>query len=135
MLIRTANQQATVKSAGGYRKWIETLVQQRWAHEIDWTEAQGVVGAEIVRSNWRVKCPFCSGAILYEPGELYFCPDCCNQANDFKAMTVAMPFADYREKIEKVLLKRPDPNTRNWFPYETLAMLRRDNLEHGHEVD
>lgn len=33
--------------------------------------------------------------------------------------------------VERVLMMRPDPSTRNWFPGETLIDLMRENGEHG----
>lgn len=134
MIIRTANQQPVVKAKGGYRAWLTEMVLQRWDCVINWDDVQGVVAAEIVRSNWRVSCPFCRGAVVYEPGEPFICPDCVNQANEHHPMMVAMPPESYRQQIETVLLKRPDPNTRNWLPHETVTMLKAENLEHGHEA-
>ena len=132
VLILTANQQSTVRKSGGYRRWIEQMVSSRWdGFVIEW-KARGQVPAEIVRSSWRVSCPFCRGAIVVEPADLFFCPDCLNQANHFRPMGIIVP-KDWQE-IERILLKRPDPVRRNWLPHETVEDLKSQNLAHGLEV-
>lgn len=132
VLILTANQQPIVKMKGGYRPWINQMVAQRWAgFKIVW-EGRGQVAAEIVRSSWRVSCPFCRGAVVIELDELFFCPDCLMQANAFHPMNIIIP-RDFQE-IERLLLKRPDPQRRNWLAYETVDDIRRENLAHGVEV-
>ncbi len=129
MKILTANQQFSVEKFRGYVRFVERMVGQRWNIPVDWSDPQGEVHAEIVRSSWRVSCPFCSGAMVIEPNELYYCPDCVMQANEFRPMTVIWP--KNRRAIESVLLKRPDPMRRNWLPHETIKDLRRENKEHG----
>lgn len=132
-LIKTANQQMAVRKIGRYRQWVERLCLERWGHIIDWSRPLGFVAAEIVRSNWRVKCPFCKGAQVIQPGELFFCVDCCNQGNHFRPMRVMWP--PQRQTIEKLLLMRSDPLNRNWLPHETVEMLIAENLEHGIGID
>lgn len=134
MLIRTANDQFIVIQMGGYREFVETVVKRNWAGAmaIDWDRLAGAVMAEVVRSDWRVKCPFCAGAQVIEPGEPFFCVDCLMQANGFRPMRVTWP--ENRDDIERVLLHRPDPLTRNWLPGqgETVDLLRLENQQHGH---
>lgn len=130
MLIKTANMQFTVMQKGGYRAFVELMVMQRWSMRgILWEQAQGDVMAEIWRSGWHAKCPYCRGAMVVEPGEPFFCPDCAMQGNGFLPMRVVWPRE--RHTIEKLLLMRPNPQNRNWFPYETVAMLREENRVHG----
>lgn len=138
MQIRTANQQKIVRQLGGYRRFVEHCLRLRWRdamqsnpllRRIDWEHPQGEVQATIGRSDWRVDCPYCRGALVVEPGEPYFCPDCAMQGNDYKPLTVVFPAN--RAEIERVLLKRPDPETRNWLVGETVADLERENREHG----
>lgn len=33
--------------------------------------------------------------------------------------------------IEKVLMARPVPQTRNWYPFESVGDLERENVDHG----
>jgi len=131
VLIRTANQQIGIERSGGYIRWIEQTVKMRWRMQIDWRQIDGVVKAEIVNSNWRACCPFCAGAMVIEPGLPFFCPDCCMQANGFRPMYVEMPDEVTRQKIERLLIMRPDPVRRNWFPHETITDIRAENLAHG----
>lgn len=132
MFIKVAMDYSSPQGCGGYKNWIQKLASQRWpGRVIAWNVLKGEVQAEIVRSHWRVDCPFCAGAIFVQPGEPYFCPDCMMQANNFHPMKVIWP--ENRTAIEAVLVKRPDPLTRNWLPAkgETLAMLKAENEAHG----
>jgi hypothetical protein len=130
VLIKTASQQYTVRLKGGYRQWVELLVMQRWLFKgIDWEQAQGTVLAEVWRSGWHAKCPFCRGAMVVEPGEPFFCVDCAMQGNEFRPMRVVWP--EERHTIERLLLKRPNPMNRNWFPHETVEILIAENHQHG----
>jgi len=130
MILRASDQQI-VKKLGGYRGFVEKLVRDRWRAPVNWT-ISGVLPAEIIRSSWVVRCPFCAGAQVIDFGEAFFCVDCCMQANGFKAMGVLFP--EDVDAIEAVLLKRPDPNTRNWCARESLEDLKRENIAHGIEV-
>ncbi len=143
MLIRTAEQQEIVRNlakvrrragatASDYRLFVEELVRQRWGGQlIDWDHAVGSIFAEIIRSNWIVQCIFCRNGIIAQPGEHFYCPDCMMQGNGFKPMEIVWPESSERREIERLLLKRIDPNTRNWFRHETTADLLVENLEHG----
>lgn len=130
MQIRTASQQKSVTKHGGYRRFTENALRLRWetARPISWGASRGTVQAEVIRSNWAVRCPHCAGAMFVEPGEPFFCPDCGMQANDWLPMTVVWP--EERATIERVLLARSDPLTRNW-TRESVAALRAENLAHG----
>jgi len=114
--------------------FVSKTIRQNWGQplRIAWDETHGEVLAEVVRSSWRVKCPFCAGALVAEPGEPFFCVDCLMQANGFQPMRVIWP--GNRHAIEVVLLHRPDPLTRNWLPNngETLDYLIFENEQHGH---
>lgn len=129
MKILTANEQFIVRKMGGYRAFIDKLVRDRWQARVNWSDVQGEVAAEIVRSSWRVSCPLCAGASVIEPDEPFFCVDCMMQANDFKPMLVVWP--DKRSEIETLLLRRSDPQRRNWLPGETVGDLLKENSEHG----
>jgi hypothetical protein len=128
MRIKTAQDQVIVKSMGGYRAFVERLVGERWAMGVNWA-TQGEAPAYVNRSAWAVNCPFCAGALAAEPGEPFFCPDCAMQGNGFRAMAVLWPEA--RDEIEALLVRRDDPNTRNWLIGETVGDLARENAERG----
>lgn len=143
MIIRTANDQSVVRQAGGYRRFVAQMIVKVWGQtlRIHWDDTHGEVMAEVVRSSWRVMCPFCPGGLWAEPptsdlpdGEPFFCVDCLMQANAFRPMRVIWPVD--RLQIERVLLLRPDPLTRNWLPGrgETLEVLQFENKQHGHRV-
>src|SRR5215207_8414731 len=128
MKIKTANDQPLVRTMGGYRTFVECLVGERWQQSVNWT-THGEVPAYVNRSAWAVNCPFCAGALAAEPGEPFFCPDCTMQGNGFMAMAVLWP--DARGEIEALLVRRDDPNTRNWLTGETADDLARENAERG----
>ena len=80
------------------------------------------------------ECPHCETAVVIDDQDLlFYCPGC---ATNGKWLRVVMP-AD-REEIERLLLLRPgwqfNAPRRNWDIGETVADLRRQNLEHGVEV-
>ncbi|QPC81075.1 hypothetical protein G4Y79_15330 [Phototrophicus methaneseepsis] len=125
--IPTANSEPQVRAAGGYRPWLMSLMKSRPPYIApDLDDCKGVVYAEVISGTWAVKCPFtgCHGALVAEPGEPYFCPDCLNQENNFKPCNVVFP--EKKEVIETLLLIRPKPN-RNWVVGETMESLRFEN--------
>ena len=129
--IRTARDSAAVRKHGGsYQKFVEQVAQSNWEAKIDWSINESVsVLAEVNNSSWIVACPFCSGAILHEPGAPFYCPQCMMEAINCKACYVVYP--ENRAEIEAILMMRDDPATRNWKAYETADDLRRENIEHG----
>ena len=131
MEIRIASQQQAIKQHGGYRRFVENCLRLRWSNylKIDWAHPQGMVQAQVMRSNWVAKCPHCPSQMFVQPGEPFFCPDCAMQGNDYKPMTVVWP--KKRQAIERVLLQRKDPLNRNWLIGETVDDLINENLEHG----
>jgi len=111
-----------------YKQYLELTLRERWpthSKPLDWTPAGEPLLAEIGGSNWRVRCDTCTEIIIYEPGEPFICPQCLNATNGYKARPVEMP-AD-RKEIERILLERPVPETRDWSPTETAAQLRAEN--------
>lgn len=132
MKIRKASDQPIVRKMGGYQRFVEKLVMDRWGTRVNWTILARSVTAEIVRSNWVVRCPFCAGSQVVDLGEPFYCVDCCMQANAGLPMEIFVPTE--RREIERLLLMRPDPNTRNWLFGETVENLQAENLEHGLEV-
>lgn len=118
-------------AAGGYRNLVEREAALRWVGanvRVDW-RARGELHAYVNHSNWVVDCVFCRDALVAEPGEPFFCPNCCMVSNNGLAMAVIFP--DNRAEIERVLLMRPDPEKRNWKLGETVEQLVAENIEHG----
>jgi hypothetical protein len=86
------------------------------------------VVARVNHGRWIVDCPFCTGAQLASPTDRRFlCADCGNVNIDGKWITVTWP--SDAETIEATLAVRPREN-RNWRPDESIADLRRENVEH-----
>lgn len=128
MFIRTAQHHPPVAKLG-YRHWVERLATARWpGARINWAAARGEATAQVIRSNWVAVCPFCAGGILIQPGEPFFCPDCMMQGNGFLPMGIRWP--ENRTAIEAVLVQRPNPMNRNWYPWESVDVLTAENLEH-----
>jgi hypothetical protein len=134
MLIKTAKQQYGVQKAGGnYRVWLQGLVNMRWGKRlIDWKPAREPVRAWINKGDWAVNCPDCPESLIAEPGEPFFCPHCLNVKNGGRVRPVVFP--ENRVQIEAALLRRIDPNRRNWYPHETLDQLLQENAAHSGEV-
>jgi len=129
--IRRAGDQESVRQFGGnYRAFVAHVCKANWNGTPNW-RLRGNAYADITNSAWRVVCPICDNPIIHEPGEPFFCPNCMMEGNDGFAMTVVYP-ENYAE-IEAVLMKRPDPKTRNWLhaKKETVADLIKENEAHG----
>ena len=105
----------------------------------DPTEANtsGTVAARINHGRWLVDCGGCNSALVVDlSAPVFMCVECGNAGNDGKWFQVTVP--SNRKAIETELLKRPingrnpaDAKNRNWEPGETLAMLKKENAEHG----
>lgn len=77
---------------------------------------------------WVVQCP-CGGAQLVSPDDpRFYCVDCAGERHGSKWVPVVFP----REHtaISDALAARPRDKQR-WSPGESLAMLRKENIEHG----
>lgn len=126
--IISADMTEPVQQAGGYQAWVDMIVRKRTGgqYKVDWTDIQSVVDAEVQNNHWCVICPgeTCEGAIITEPGALYFCPDCANSWNDGKVATVRFP--EDREALENVVKLRP-PTMRHWRKHESITELQREN--------
>jgi len=85
------------------------------------------IEAQINHGRWIVDCPFCKGAeYLWEGMKLFLCVSCLN--NDTR-LPIRVEVPKNKSAIEKILLERENPETRNWMPGETLADLKRENKE------
>lgn len=132
-LIRTASQQMGVRQRGGYRAYVALQLEARWPGATpDWDIRGEPIQAQIVMSDWIAVCPDCGDAIVAEPGEPFYCLNCQNAKNDGKARPVQFP--DERAALEKILLARFDPKTRNWST-ETLDELRAENISNGEGIE
>lgn len=131
MKIRHASDHLLYQQVGGYRRVIERETLARWGVAPKWTTKSGTpsLPAWVCRSDWVVTCDVCREQVAIEPGELFFCPSCLNASHDGYARRVTFP--KQKESIERILVLRPDPNTRNWLPGETLKDLEAENAAHG----
>jgi len=132
-IIRTANQQPRLRQLGlNYRGYIEHLVWERWKRKVNWETGGQPLKAWINYSNWSVTCDMCNESVVAEPSDpVFYCPNCENAANGYRARPVEFPDQDTKHEIERLLLLRPNPDTRTWYADETLDDLKKQNLEHG----
>lgn len=135
-LIRMARHQLVVRRAGNYKTWINTELDNRWVGaRANWKVQGDPVKAFIQRSSWVAKCPEkdCNEQVIVDIDEPFYCPNCQNIRNGGFARPVSFP--ENREDIERVLLARAIPDTRNWKLSETIDDLKLQNIEHGEGVE
>lgn len=91
-----------------------------------------VAVARVNHSSWIVDCPFCGGAEFASfDRPTFFCCCCRNAQTDYQPIPVTLPAANVRDQIEALLLKRPNPDTRNWTVDETADALQAENVANG----
>ena len=121
-----------------YKKFIDYyLIQHGQSISPDISEYKGKLEAEINYGRWITNCPTegCNGAVVVSLQTPYFmCPYCANFSNNGKWYEVKFP--KEKEKIEKLLLKRPawdgfSAIHRNWKPNETVEDLEKENKDRG----
>lgn len=89
--------------------------------------------ARVNHSRWIVDCPFCAGAQdASRINPIFWCAECGMSDNDFAPMAVVFP--DNADEIERILLLRPNPATRNWDKSETLKDLIEQNRAYGDPI-
>lgn len=96
--------------------------------------APASVNAVVNAGRWIVRCPSprCGGSTIVPTAcDRYFCTNCLNATHANRWLHVAWPDADELAAIERVLMQRPVPATRNWDPPETVAVLEAQNLAAG----
>lgn len=94
--------------------------------------AAPTVKAEVNYGRWIAHCPVCPGAEMVDPEDpRFFCLSCDNAAFGRRMLRVEFPDPITRGVIERLLLARPVPQTRNWLPHETVLHLRQENAAHG----
>jgi hypothetical protein len=92
----------------------DTLAPVRVLARVDW-------------GRWIVDCPhpYCRDALTFDPlnspPSLYVCWNCGTRAD------IGWPPDQLVRDIERLLMMRPDPATRNWNPDETLIDLMGQN--------
>ena len=139
MRIVPAHQQAAVMNGGGYRAWLQQVIQQRWGHEIVWEvdkEAPAIV-AFVNRGDWVAKCdldtePSCGGSMVVTYDDpVWFCDECCNSGNGHRPRKVKFPTNKNRLIIEELLTARPHPGLRFYRPQDgdTVSTLKAENVE------
>lgn len=88
-------------------------------------EITGTARARVNWGRWIVDCTTCTSALALPPGtEAMQCWDC-------GAIVPLIVWPPDVASIEAVLAYRPDPNTRNWEPGETVTDLIAENAVHG----
>lgn len=85
--------------------------------------------AHISHSRIVADCPNCNNAeFVWRDGPyIMACANCGNADIGNKLRVVIMP--EILGGIEELLMKRPNPATRNWIPGETLEQLEAENEE------
>lgn len=87
--------------------------------------------AMINHGRWIALCPDCPGAeLVWRDGPyLMLCASCWNWALGTRWRPVLMPPPGSVEQIEAILLRRPNPATRNW-DGESVDVLLAENVAH-----
>ncbi len=83
------------------------------------------MNAYVNHGRWVADCAtaYCEEAHLVSPGDRFKCANC--------GETYDVTFPDDMLLIDAALSGRKVPQTRNWYPHETVADLIRENAEHG----
>lgn len=77
-----------------------------------------------------VHCPWCPSAeYAHVTDRRFFCSHCLN--GPVKGAPIRVEWPEDFAQIEAVLIRRPDPMTRNWERGETVADLQAENASHG----
>lgn len=85
-----------------------------------------VVEAHASWSKWAARCGLCpNGTSLQRLQPTWDCWICGTTTE------IIWPHIKMIEAVERLLMMRPDPTKRNWFPGETLHDLMLENAEHG----
>jgi len=84
--------------------------------------------AYVNHGRWVANCgtPFCPEAHAVAPGDRF---DCSNCGESFR---VSWPLC--KPQIERVLERRPVPQTRNWLVGESVSDLKHENQRFGVDI-
>lgn len=78
-------------------------------------------------AKWHAICPDCNGSeYVWLASPRFLCCGCANKGIGGLWRPVLMP-AD-RRAVERLLLARTDPNTRVWYPGESVEQLEAENV-------
>lgn len=77
---------------------------------------------------WVANCPVCESAEHVYANETAVQ---CNPAASGCGIMLELVWPTFREGVERLLMMRPAPKTRNWLPGESLHDLLAENVEHG----
>ena len=95
----------------------------------DLVSTRPAVFARAHAGHWIADCPRCGyavgGRLLPFGSPVFDCQDCG------LGVEVRWPSEQMRRGVERLLMMRPVPHTRNWFPHESLSDLLAENVEHG----
>lgn len=119
----------------------ESIVFRHWAARPDRRpfvkpdQMSGLAEPEAVvnHGRWIVHCPFCTGAQHASKSDRKFlCVTCWHRgtAAADRWLLVLWPTDAMLEAVERELLRRPDPRTRNWRPGETPTQLSLELGDH-----
>ena len=78
-------------------------------------------------ARWIAACPDCKGSeYVWLSQPRFLCCGCANRSIGGKWRPVQMP--PDRRAVERLLLARPDPNTRVWYAGESIEQLEAENV-------
>lgn len=90
------------------------------------------IEVEVRQGRWVVLCPTCGGGQLASRAhQRFFCTDCLNSKIGGLWAMVAWPSTETTQRIQDILMRRPNPMNRNWFPRETIDELVSENNRNG----
>ena len=133
MKIKEAKEQSIVKRYGGYRSFVARECLERWGSVPNWKVDKKAPHLPVIvtYSNWAVRCDVCKDAFVIDWGEPYYCPTCLNA--EYGGMARVVDYPEDKAEIERVLLKRNNPNNRNMRQGEMFQDLKDENTAHGLE--
>jgi len=88
-----------------------------------------ILAPRVNHGRWIIDCPFCSGADFYwQSSPFFFCTSCGNNYTD---KVIPVKVTKNKEKIEAILMRRPNEVNRNWELGETIKQLEWENKDRG----
>lgn len=119
--------------------WKYHATQKGWLaaiSQIDRPTQGEPVEAHINLNRWTANCE-CNSCILVDPKDpIFFCLNCMNSFQNVLGQPQPprpVIFPKDWERIEQILLMRPNPWNRNWETHETIEDLEKENTAHGLE--
>lgn len=135
LLVLAGEQKLVTPEILTYQDWVEKKLRPQAARQGvslgPVSEPSGSALLAVVDANrWIVHCLTCNGAeFAWKTTHMFMCVTCWNGTNDFMFRPVDFP--KRMKAIERVLMARPNPASRNWLPSETVADLEAENEKHG----